>query len=158
MRSDLYLATTFTAVLLAACGEPVTRTSPLPVDMSAGTISAADLNELDFDGLARRLVNDLRGMTVEMGKVDDRDHLNSTLVRLEEVGTDYRTIALRFERAMDGGSEEAADALRASRPDLESVRDAMLSRRDALSGAYPDLETDIRETFDKFDFGFLDVN
>ncbi|MGB3456833.1 MAG: hypothetical protein WBA35_10770 [Litorimonas sp.] len=143
------------AGLLAACGEPVTRTSPLPVDSAASTISAADIGELDTDGQLVRLGNDLRGMAVEFDKVDDAAHLDSTLMRLEEVGTDYRTIALKVDRQLQDGDEAARAALATHRAELIAARDALLAERDRMIAAYPDMERDVRETFDKFDFSFL---
>jgi Asp-tRNA(Asn)/Glu-tRNA(Gln) amidotransferase B subunit len=143
------------AALLSACGEPVTRTSPLPVDAPIETISAADIQELNAPQLMARLTHDLEGMAVEFGKVDDRDHLESTLMRLEEVGTDYRTIDLLLEQKMEEGSDDAQAAVAAGRAELMAAHDALQTRADAAVAAHPDMAQAVREGLDKFDFGIL---
>ncbi|WP_298918405.1 hypothetical protein [uncultured Algimonas sp.] len=145
------------AFALIAC-EPVTRTSPLPVDGADETISAADLGELEPALMVERLVSDLDGMVVEFGKIDDRAHLDSTLMRLEAVGTDYRTIALRLDRELAAGNEAALAAIRANRSELAAARADMDQAMAALIRTYPNKARDIRETFDKFDFGFLSAD
>ncbi|MGB6228990.1 MAG: hypothetical protein WBF53_02555 [Litorimonas sp.] len=146
------------AALLSACGEPVTRTSSVTTEGAQPSVSAADIQELDADGLVARIVGDLERLSEQIADPRDADELRSDLMRVEEAGTDYRTVAMRFERMLRDGDAAAEQALGANRARLASARDTMDRRAQVLIAQYPELETDIRETMDKFDFGFLAGN
>ncbi|MEM7729717.1 MAG: hypothetical protein AAF311_10635, partial [Pseudomonadota bacterium] len=112
-------------------------------------------SELDASGLMARLANDLRGIAVEFKKVDDPAHLDSTLMRLEEVGTDYRTIAGLLENEIEGGDEAAIAAVAAGRAEVEAAYRQLVANGEAAIAAYPQKARDVRETLDKFDFWLL---
>ena len=125
------------------------------LDASRQILTRVDLSQMEAPDMVRHMTAEMEALGALFETAETRADVEGRLQQVELAGINYRTMILRVERALDQGDEATEEAWARGRARLRRAHADLTGTGDRLARTYPEIKDDVRERFDKFEFGLL---